>query len=64
MKTLYECWEYFKNLCRYYPSHLIPQWNLMQAFSKGINPLIKITINTPKGGNIMEKNIRGWFRFV
>ena len=41
-ESLFEVLERFKDLQRQYPSHLIPTWDLVQSFYKGINPMVRL----------------------
>ena len=54
-ESLFEAWERFKDLQRQCPSHLLPTWDLVQSFYKGINPMVRCNIDAACGGSIMNK---------
>ena len=54
-ETFYECWERFKDLQRQCPSQLIPAWDLVQSFYKGVNSSVRVNIDAAAGGTIMSK---------
>ena len=54
-ETFYECWERFKDLQKQCPPQLIPAWDLVQSFYKGVNHAIIINIDAAAGGTIMSK---------
>ena len=54
-ESIYECWDRFKDLQKQYPPQLIPSWDLVQSFYKGVNPSVRVNINAAAGGTIMSK---------
>ena len=54
-ESLFEAWERLKDLQRQCPSHLIPTWDLVQSFYKGINQMVRCNIDAACGGSIIKK---------
>ena len=54
-ESFYECWDRFKDLQRQCPPQLIPSWDLVQSFYKGVNPSVQVNIDAAAGGTIMFK---------
>ena len=54
-ESFYECWDRFKDLQRQCPPQLIPSWDLVQSFYKGVNPSVRVNIDASVGGTIMSK---------
>ena len=54
-ESFYECWDRFKDLQRQCPPQLIPSWDLVQSFYKGVNPSVRVNIDVAAGGTIMSK---------
>ena len=56
-KGFYECWDRFKDLQRQCPPQLIPSWDLVQSFYKGVNPSVLVNIDAAVGETIMSKTL-------
>ena len=54
-ETFYDFWEIFKDLQKQCPLQLIPTWDLVQSFYKGVNYTVRVNIDTSAGGTIMSK---------
>ena len=54
-ETFYECWERLKDLQKHCPPQLIPSWDLVQSFYKGVIQAVRVNIDAAAGGTI-ERN--------
>ena len=54
-ESFYECQDRFKDLQRHCPPQLIPSWDLVQSFYKGVSPAIRVNIDASVGGTIISK---------
>lgn len=54
-ETLYEAWERYKDLLRYYPQHGLLGWMEVKTFYQGLTPSVRQTINAIAGGVIGNK---------
>ncbi|XVF50631.1 hypothetical protein PTKIN_Ptkin04bG0117300 [Pterospermum kingtungense] len=55
MKTLYEYWERFKQLCFSCPQHGIPEQLLLQYFYEGLLPMERRMMDAASGGAMVNK---------
>ena len=56
-ESFYECWDRFKDLQRQCPPQLIPLWDLVQSFYKGVSPTVRVNIDASIGETIMSKTL-------
>lgn len=56
-ESLYNAWEHFKDLLRWYPYHAIPKWLQVQTFYNGSTHATRAMIYASAGGSLNTKTL-------